>query len=163
MDAIEALKTRRSIRRYTKAPVAREAIEQIVDCARCAPTAMGKEPWEFVAITEPATLQRLAGLADYGKFIADSGCCIAVFCKDLKFYLEDGSAATQNILLAAHALGLGACWVAGDKKEYAGSVAQMLGVPEGYRLVSLIPMGYPDEHPTREKRPLPEMLHWERF
>jgi len=163
VDALEALKTRRSIRRYKKQAVPRELIEQIVDCARYAPTAVGKQPWEFVAVTERPTLKGLADLTDYGKFIAEAGCCIAVFCQDTKYYLEDGSAATQNILLAAHALGLGACWVAGDKKPYCGRVAALLSVPEAYRLVSLIALGHPDEQPSKEKRALAEVLHWEKF
>ena len=88
---------------------------------------------------------------------------IAVFCKDCKYFLEDGSAATQNILLAAHGLGIGSCWIAGDKKDYAPEVADILGVPAGFRLISLVALGYPAEQPQKAKRPLSEVLHWERF
>jgi len=163
VDTIEALKSRRSIRKYKKRRVSRDLIKRIVDCARHAPTAVGIQPWEFVVVTQRESLKKLAGLTDYGKFIAEAAGCVAVFCRDTKYYLEDGSAATQNILLAAHALGLGACWVAGDKKAYANEVATLLGAPSGHRLVSLIPIGYPDERPVRKKRPLSEVLHWERF
>jgi nitroreductase len=94
----------------------------------------------------------------------DGPACIVVFCRDTKYFLEDGCAATENILIAVAALGLGACWVAGDKKRYADQVRQMLGVPEGYRLVSLLPVGYPAARPARkQKRPLDSVLHWERF
>ncbi|MGA3134563.1 MAG: nitroreductase family protein [Terracidiphilus sp.] len=163
MDAIEALKTRRSIRAYTAEAVARNVIEEMVDCARLAATARNDQPWEFVVVTEREALGRIAGLADYGKFIADAAACVVVLCKDTKYYLEDGSAASQNMLLAATAHGLGACWVAGDKKPYAETIRKLVGAPEGYKVVSLVPFGYPAESPHTRKRPLAEVLHWEKF
>ncbi len=164
MDTLETIKERRSVRKFRPDPVERELLEQLVDSGRLAPTAMGKEPWEFVVVTEDEMRARIAGATDYGKFIAEAPACISVFCKDTKYYLEDGCAATENILLAAAALGLGACWVAGDKKGYAEKVRQMLGVSQGYRLVSLLPVGHPADRPARkQKRPLKEVLHWEKF
>ncbi|HMD76124.1 MAG TPA: nitroreductase family protein [Terracidiphilus sp.] len=163
MDAIEALKTRRSIRAYTAEAVARNVIEEMVDCARLAATARNDQPWEFVVVTEREALRRIAGLADYGKFIADAAACVVVLCKDTKYYLEDGSAASQNMLLAATAHGLGACWVAGDKKPYAETIRKLVGAPDGYKVVSLVPFGYPAESPPKRKRPLAEVLHWEKF
>ena len=163
MAAIEALKTRRSIRAYTAEAVTRNVIEEMVDCARLAATARNEQPWEFVVVTEREALGRIAGLADYGKFIADAAACVVVLCKDTKYYLEDGSAASQNMLLAATAHGLGACWVAGDKKPYAETVRKLVGAPEGYKVVSLVPFGYPAESPPKRKRPLAEVLHWEKF
>jgi len=164
MDALEAIRERRSVREFRPDPVETKILEDLVDSGRLAPTAMGKEPWEFVIVTEDEMRERIAGTTDYGKFIAQAPACVAVFCKDTKYYLEDGCAATENILLAATALGLGACWVAGDKKGYADKVRQMLGVPEGYRLVSLLPVGYPADKPARKKkRPLEEVLHWGKF
>lgn len=163
MDAIEALKTRRSVRVYQQRDVPKELLEQIVDCARLAPTALNLQPWEFVVVTDKAMLRDIARATDHGRFIEDAAACIIVLCRNTKYYLEDGSAATQNILLAAHALGLGACWVAGDKKPYAETIRRMVGAPDGYRLVSLVPVGYPAERPTKPKRPLAEVLHWERF
>ena len=163
MDAIEALRTRRSIRAYTAEAVARNVIEEMVDCARLAATARNDQPWEFVVVTEREALGRIAGLADYGKFIADAAACVVVLCKDTKYYLEDGSAASENLLFAATAHGLGACWVAGDKKPYAETIRKLVGAPEGYKVVSLVPFGYPAESPKTRKRPLAEVLHWEKF
>ncbi|MCD6155840.1 MAG: nitroreductase family protein [Candidatus Atribacteria bacterium] len=165
MDAIEALRGRRSIRRFTDQPVEKEKIETIIDCARLAPSAINIQPWEFVVVTDSAKREEIARLTDYGKFIKDAPVLVAVFGKETKYYLEDGCAATENILIAAHALGLGACWVAGDKKAYAEAVREKLAVPEGYKLVSLIPIGYPAERPRGEvyKRALKDVLHWERF
>ena len=144
-------------------PVEREKLEQLIDAARFAPTARNEQPWEFVVVTRKEGLQKLADLTDHGRFIAGAGACIAVFCRETKYYLEDGSAATTYLLLAAEALGLGACWIAGDKKEYAQEVQRLLGVPDGYKLVSLISLGYPAERNPKEKRPVASMLHWEEF
>jgi nitroreductase len=87
--------------------------------------------------------------------------CVAVFCRDVKYYLEDGSAATQNILSAATAHGLGSCWVAGDKKVYARAIADLLGVPPELRLVSLIALGRAAEHGHPAKKPLADVLRWD--
>ena len=154
MQPIELLKTRRSIRAYTPQAVPREIIEDIIDCGRLAPTARNEQPWEFVVVTDKAVRSRIAQAADYGRFIAEAPVCVAVLSRQTKYYLEDGSAATLNILLAAHAHGLGACWVAGDKKPYAARVVQMVGAPEDYRLISLVSIGYPAEKPETGKRAL---------
>ena len=163
MDAIEALKTRRSIRAYTAEPVPKEIIEDLVDCGRLAATALNKQPWEFVVVTDPTLRAEIAQTTDHGKFIADVPVCIVVLCQETKYYLEDCSAATQNILVAAHAHGLGSCWIAGDKKPFAETIRKAVGAPEGYRLISLIAVGYPAEEPNPTKRDLSEVLHWQRF
>jgi len=128
-----------------------------------APTANNVQPWEFVVVTDPELLRRIAVITEYGKFIADAPVCVAVLSKETKYYLEDGSAATENILLAARAHGLGSCWVAGDKKPYASEICRLVGAPRGCKLVSLIPIGYPAESPEKSKRPLSDVLHWEKY
>ena len=163
MDAIDALRSRRSVRRYRPGTVPREVLEEIVDCGRLAASARNVQPWEFVVITDRGLLQRLADIADHGRHIAKAAACIVVLCQDGKYFLEDGCAATQNILVAAQARGLGTCWVAGDKKLYADTVRRMLQAPDSHRLVSLIPIGYPDERPSIEKRSLASVLHWDKF
>jgi len=163
MDAILALKTRRSVRAYEPRPIPREIIEDLIDCGRLAASANNVQPWEFVVVTEAGLCRRLAGIADYGKFIASAPACIVVLCRDSTYYLEDGCAATENILLAAWANGLGSCWVAGDKKPYAGEICKMVGAPEGYRLICMVAIGYPAETPGKSKRPLSDVLHWEKY
>jgi len=163
MDAVEVLKTRRSVRAFTREPVAKEVIEDIVDCGRLAATAVNIQPWEFVVVTDTEMRRRIARTTDYGKFIADAPVCVVVLCRETKFYLEDGSAATENILLAARAHGLGSCWVAGDKKSYSAEICRLVGAPPSYKLVSLIPIGYSTESPEKAKRPLPDVLHWEKY
>lgn len=163
MDAIEVIKTRRSIRAYEEKPVPRDILEDIIDCARLAPSGVNVQPCEYIVITDPQMRRKIAKIADYGKFIAQAGACILVVAKPTKYYLEDGSAATQNILLAAKAHGLGTCWVAGDKKEYARDILDAVGAPEDFLLVSNIAVGYTAEERIPPKRPLSEVLHWETF
>jgi nitroreductase len=163
MDSIAALKTRRSVRAFTDEPVAREVLTDLVDCGRLAATARNDQPWEFVVVTAPQMLSAIAGATDFGKFIARAAACIVVLCGNTKYYLEDGSNASQNILVAAHAHGLGGCWVAGDKKPYAETVRRLVGAPDGFRVVSLLAIGHPAEKPEKEKRPVEDVLHWEKF
>lgn len=164
MQTQEALKKRRSVRTFSAKPIPPKLIEKLIDCARLAPTARNIQPWEFVVITQKETLKNLGSLAENGRFIAESTCCIAIFCKDTKYYLEDGCAATENILIAATDLGLASCWVAGDKKHYCDKIKELLGVPGDFKLVSLIPLGYSESLSASSlKRSLKELLHWERF
>ncbi|HOV60095.1 MAG TPA: nitroreductase family protein [Candidatus Hydrogenedentes bacterium] len=164
MDTLEALRTRRSVRQYDPERKVSDAdLETMVDCARLAASARNAQPWEFVVVREATTRARLAQLATNGAFIADAPACIAVFCRESDYFLEDGSAATQNLLVAARALGLGSCWVAGYRKPYADAVRQLLGAPDDMLLVSLVAVGYPRSIPSPMKRPLSEVLHWEKF
>ena len=163
MDALEALTTRRSVRRFKSEPVDAHLIEKIVDAGRLAPTARNIQPCEFVVVTSAPRRAELAEISDHGKFIADAPACIVVLSKPTKYFLEDGSAATTNILNAATALGLGGCWVAGDKKPYAGLVAELLGAPADYRLIALVAIGYPLEKLKPTKRSLTDVLHWDTF
>ena len=163
MDAIEALKSRRSVRVFKPDPIPEAIIEEIIECGRMAASAINIQPWTFVVVTSEDMRHRIAYATDYGAFIKTAPVCVAVLCRDTKYYLEDGCAATQNLLVAASALGLGACWVAGDKKDYAPVICDILGAPRGYRLVSLVAMGIPAETPETVKKPLSEVLHWECF
>ncbi len=166
MDTWETLKRRRSIREYKDKPIPKDSLEKLVDAARYAATARNVQPWEFVIVTQNDTLNKLSGLAENGRFLGQSKACIAVFCADTKYYLEDGCAATVNILLAATDLGLGSCWVAGDKKPYATEVRELLNVPESFKLVSIIALGYPesaDSFKIATKKDISKIIHWEKF
>ena len=166
MEAIENIRMRRSIRQFSDKPILKKDLELLVDAGRLAPTARGVQPWEFMVVTHKSFLRKIAELSENGRFIAEAAACIAVFCSDTKYYLEDGCAATENILLAATARHIGSCWVAGDKKPYCGQINSLLGAPTSYKLVSLIALGYSvssQELKIAEKRSLKEVLHWEKF
>lgn len=165
MDLFEAIKKRRSVREYSDKPVSKADLEKIVDAARFAATARNVQPWQFLVVTKKEVLKKISDLAEHGKFIAQAQACIVVLSIDTKYYLEDGCAATQNILLAATALGLGSCWVAGDKKDYCEALIKLLGINKDYRIISLVSVGYPKvENVLKEieKKPLKEILFWER-
>lgn len=164
MDALAAIANRHSVRKFKSSPVPKDVLEKIVDAGRLAPTARNEQPWEFIVVTDCEALKKIGGTTDTGKFIIDAGACIAVVCKATKYYLEDGCAATENILIAATALGVESCWVAGDKKSYAPGMLSLLAVPADYKLVSLLALGYADGEPkTYVKRGLDRVLHWEKF
>jgi len=165
MDALEALKTRRSIRAYKKKKMPKNVLAGIIDCARLAPTANNRQPWEFIVVTGKETRKKIADMTTYGKFIANAAACVVV-CgkKDADYIREDCSAATENILLAAKALGIGSCWVAGYQKAFEDELKGMLGIPGSIAVFSLVALGYPDEQPEpHNKRSVEEVLHWEKF
>jgi nitroreductase len=164
MDFFETVSQRTSVRKYKDKPLPKGDLEKIVDAGRQAPSARGVEPWEFIVVREKNTLALIAEKAPNGAFLKQAAAAIIIVCRDTKHYLEDGCAACENILLAAAALGIGACWIAGDKKDYAESLKDLLGVAAGYKLVCLISLGYPALAGTRtQKRPLKEIIHWEKF
>ncbi|MBU1864467.1 MAG: nitroreductase family protein [Candidatus Omnitrophica bacterium] len=166
MDLRNSIQKRRSIRTYQSKPIPQEVLEEIIDAARFAPTARAVEPWEFVIVRKPERLTEIAHHAVNGKFIAEAAACIAVFCKDTKYYLEDGCAAVENMLLAATSLGVGTCWVAGDKKDYCSDISALLLAPHECKLVALISCGYPQspkEFRSIKRRAVADILHWEEF
>lgn len=163
---LKFLKIRRSIRAFEDRSISKKQLENIVDAARFAPTARNLQPWEFVVVTDKSILSKIAEAADNGKFMAQAAACIAVFSADTKYFLEDGSAATCNILLASTALGIGSCWVAGDKKPYCPQISVLLNAPSGMKLISLVALGHPQDKNVFKmmpKRELKAMLHWEKF
>jgi len=164
MDAIKCLKERRSVRSYVKKDIPKEVLKEIIDCARLAPTARNTQPWQFVVVTNCDLLNRIAEIATHGKFIKDASACILVFCTDYDYYLEDGCAATQNIMLAAYANEIGSCWVAGDKKDYAKEIASLVSATPDLNLVSIIPLGYAKDFPDPyNKKNIDSVLKWDNF
>jgi len=164
MDPLDCIAARYSCRDFYAQAVARELLEKLVDAGRRAPSGRKEEPVEFIVVTGQADRDFLAQIASAGTFIAQAGACIVVIARAATYYLEDGSAAAQNVLLAATALGLQSCWVAGDKKTYAGEILRHFRVPAGYHLVAMLAIGHaiaPGRQPPH--RPLAEVLHWDKF
>lgn len=158
------IKSRRSVRKYRPTTIPQHVIQDVLDCGRLAPTARNLQPWLFGAVTDKKILGQLAELVPNGPFIADAAVCIAVFGRpDETYYLEDCCAATMSMIIALQNLGLGSCWVAGDKKPYAGAVRGLLNVPAEYSLVSLITAGTPAEIANPQKKRLDEVSFQNRF
>ncbi|NQT00301.1 MAG: nitroreductase family protein [Candidatus Omnitrophica bacterium] len=164
METFDCIANRASVREYLTKPIEKSLLEKLVDAGRRAPTARAVEPWEFVVIQQSETLTRLGQISSNGSFVKSAAACIAIFCKQTKYYLEDGCAATENILLLAADYGLGGCWIAGDKKDYVDEVAKLLGAGQDLKLISLISLGWPKEKAEQVKsRNLGDVLHWEKF
>ena len=158
------IKSRHSVRIFKPDPVDPTVIADAIECARHAPTAMNLQPWLFGVIRDKMTLKAVADLTDHGKFIAGAAVCFAIFGeKKEKYFLEDCCAATENLILALQAFGIGSCWVAGDKKGYAEAVRVLLGVPDTFSLVSLVPAGLPADIRIPEKKDLKKILFFEQY
>jgi len=161
LDTLESIRTRRSNRKFGERMIPADIIMDIVDAGRLAPTANNIQPWEFVVVTDENTRLKMAEMIFYGKFIAQAPVCIVTFCSETKYYIEDASAATENMLLAAWALGISSCWIAGDKKSYTEEVRKLLNVPPTHKLVTIAAFGYCSRKVVSPpKRRLEEVLHW---
>lgn len=161
MDALEAIRKRRSIRKYLADPVPQRDLEIIVDAGRLAATGSNRQPWDFIVVTDRKTIEQFRSA---GAWITEAPAVIAIVLDPAsRWWVEDGSAAIENMLIAATALGYGSCWVEGDALPREEQFKQLLGIPAEKRLMALIPIGRPAENPTREKKSLEQVLHWERY
>jgi len=161
MEALEAIRKRRSVREYTGAPIPKEDLEIIVDAGRLAASGFNSQPWEFVVVTKPDIIIQLKIAAQW---MENAGAIIAVILDpSSKYWLEDGSAAVENMLLAATALGYGSCWLEGYTRPREDEFKQLLEVPAEKRMLTLVPIGVPVKWPEKTKKPLEQVLHWEKY
>lgn len=161
MDAIEAIRKRRSVRDYTGEAIPKPDLETIVDAGRLAATGSNRQPWDFIVVTEREMIERLKVAS---KWMENAGAIIAVVLDpSSRWWVEDGAAAVENMLIASTALGYGSCWLEGYTLPREEEFKELLGVPEGKRLLTLVPIGVPTEWPTIEKKSLEEVLHWEKY
>ena len=161
MDALEAIRTRRSVRKYTGDPIPREDLETIIDAGRLAASGNNRQPWDFIVITEREMIDQLKVASAW---MEEAGAIVAVVMDpDSRWWLEDGAAAVENMLIANTALGYGSCWCEGRTLPHEEEFKQLLRVPGEKRLLTLVTIGVPAEWPTREKKSLEEVIHWERY
>lgn len=161
MDAIEAIRRRRSVRKYTGDPIPREHLEQIVDAGRLAATGNNRQPWDFIVVTDREMIDELKVAS---RWMEQAGAIVAVVMDpDSRWWVEDGAAAVENMLIVATALGYGSCWLEGYTLPREEEFKKLLGIPDNLRLLTLVPFGVPAEWPTSEKKSLDEVLHWERY
>ena len=156
---MEILLTRRSVRKYTADPVSDELVNDILRAAMCAPSAGNQQPWHFVIIRSKATLQKISEIHPTAKMASQANLAILV-CGDESaelhkgYWVQDCSAATENILLAAHAKGLGGVWVGVfPREERVRSLRSLIKAPPHIIPFALVPIGYPAEN----KEPVHEM------
>jgi nitroreductase len=153
METLDAIFTRRSIREYTSQAIPDELVHEILAAAMQAPSAGNQQPWHFIIITERKQLDALADALPFGKMLKNAQIGIVV-CVDpelekyLGFWVQDCSAATQNLLLAAHARGLGAVWLGVYPiEERVAGLKQILGLPEQVVPLCVVALGYPAAKP----------------
>lgn len=171
-DALETIMTRTSVRAYTDQPVDDATIEKILRAGMAAPSAVNKQPWAFVVIRTPEQMALLQEVHPRARMLASAQAAIIV-CGDMEraiqgemqsFWVQDASAATENILLAAHALGLGAVWTGVyPNTELAAQIARAFEMPSTVVPLCVIPMGYPAETPEPKDKWKPENVHFERW
>ena len=161
MDALEAIRKRRSVRKYTGDPIPREYLEKIVDAGRLAASGSNRQPWDFIVVTDRGMIDQLKVAAQW---MEKAAAIIAVVMdSSSRWWIEDGSAAVENMLIASTALGYGSCWLEGYTLPREEEFKALLGIPKEKRLLTLVPIGVPAEWPTREKKPLEEVIHWEKY
>jgi len=169
MDVYEAIHKRRSVRAYQNRPVEDEKLRRIFEAARLAPSAANRQPWKFVLVKDRKRRQDLAEAAHGQSFVGEAPVVIAavalrpdyIMSCDVPGYAVDLAIAVDHITLAAVAEGLGTCWIGAFNQERA---REILEIPENYKIVALLPLGYPaDEGGPKMRKPLEEIICYEKF
>lgn len=166
--AVDNIMTRTSIRAYQDKPVEQERVEALLRAAMAAPTARNMQPWKFIVVTDKELLQQIADTINTMTMAAHAPLAIVV-CGDLNealpgegngYWVQDASAATENLLLAAHAMGLGAVWCGVyPKSERVAFISRLLELPASIVPLNVIPIGYPAESPNPKDKWKPEKIH----
>ena len=158
---LDNIATRTSVRDYEARPVEKEKIEKMLRAAMAAPTAMNKQPWHFVVVDQRNVLDALAGANPYAKMLKKAPLAIVVCGNTDKmiegggrdFWIQDASAATENLLLAAHAMRLGAVWTgAYPSEERCISISKVLSLSDNLIPLNMIVVGYPAEQPQPKQK-----------
>ena len=165
MEILEAIHTRRSIRNYQAQPVPQAQVAELLRAAMAAPSAGNAQPWHFVVVTDRALLDRLADALPYAKMLKETPVGIVVLADPSQekypgYWPLDCAAATQNLLLAARGLGLGAVWTgAWPNEERVRDIRRVLALPGEVIPMAVIPVGVPAAEAKRVDRFKPERIH----
>jgi nitroreductase len=169
MDAIDAILTRRSIRRYGDEPLPDLVIFELLRAGMAAPSAGNEQPWHFIIIKDRDVLDRMTQIHPYAQMLKEAPMAVLV-CGDLMlerhkgFWVQDCAAATQNILIAARAKELGAVWLGVyPREDRVNGLRRLLDIPDGIVPFALIALGYPAEDKRREDRYNVDRIHLERW
>ena len=169
MDALEAILCRRSIRKYTGEAIPRQTITDLLRAAMSAPSAGNQQPWHFVVIEDRQILNEIPNIHPHSRMLREASAAIVV-CGDLKletnkgYWVQDCSAATENVLIAANAAGLGAVWLGVyPREERVEGLRKLLNAPQHIIPFSLISIGYPAEHKPPSDRYNVSRIHEDRW
>jgi nitroreductase len=170
METMDAIFARRSLRKFQDRPVEPEKIELLLKAAMAAPSARNSKPWEFVVVTEPSMLEKVRSAMTFGKFNAPVA---IIVCGNLsivrrplsgQFWVQDCSAATQNILVAAVSLGLGTVWCGVHSIHvFTKRISKVLGLPEHVKPLNVIYVGYPDQDKPARTQYNAGRVHWQTY
>lgn len=173
MDALEAIRTRRSTKQYTEDPLSQDVLKKLVEAAYCGPSGNNLNPWEFVVVTDRAVLDRLAETHQYCAWLKKAQAAIVIVADSGKsrYWLEDCSAAAENIWIAATAMGVGVAWSAVHLSDNADETARReavvrdaVAVPDNLRAPIVLGLGMPAGKPGERKRPeLDQIMHWQKY
>ena len=172
-ELFETIRSRTSVRKFDPSrPVSDADVEKILRAAMCAPSAMDKRPWEFVVVRDREKLEALAKRLPYSR-VGNGAQVAIVVCgttdnglpgRSKEYWIHDCSAASMNILLAAKGLGLGAVWTGVlPGEDRIAAVREVLGIPDGYLPLNVIPLGYPAENPQPKDKWNPAKVHRDRW
>ena len=165
LDALTCIFTRRSIRKFTGEALTDEQLHTILRAGFSAPTAANLRPWQFVVVRDPETLKAITEIHPYSRMLPNAGCGILV-CGDTArnkvpyFLSQDGCAAIENMLLAAHALGLGAVWIGAIDSDAARAG---FDIPEHVAVNSAVLLGYPAEEKQPRTQYTEEAIYWQKY
>ena len=168
-DVFDNIMTRVSVREFTGEKISAEQIDTLLRAAMAAPSAINKQPWAFIVVTDESLIARLGEALPYSRCTNHPACAI-IPCGDLSksiegemaaFWVNDVSAATENLLLAAHSMGLGAVWTGlHPDMNRAKLVQDMLGLPEHIIPLCVVPVGVPAEQPAVKNKYNPDNIHY---
>ncbi len=165
MEAIEAILSRRSIRKYAPGTIPDETVTELLVAAMSAPSAGNEQPWQFVVIRDRHLLDQIPGVHPYARMVEEADLAILV-CGDAQlethagYWVQDCAAATQNLLLAAHAKGLGAVWLGVyPREERVAGIRKLLGLPQQVTPLALVPIGLPAEDKPPSNRFHADRVH----
>jgi len=167
LETLQAIATRRSVRQYTPEPVSDAQVRILLEAAMAAPSAANQQAWQFVVVDRRELLDQIPSFHPYCRFIRQAPLAVVV-CGDLsreklegRFWVQDCSAATQNLLLAAHAIGLGGCWLAVyPVEERIDGLRRLLHLPEHLVPLNAVALGHPDGPPKTAERYDPTRVLW---
>ena len=164
-EVTDNISSRRSIRRFSEKPIPEELIETLLECARFAPSGLNNQPWRFIVVDDSALRAEISLLTHYSDIILSAPLLVSVFLDTASSYHREKDlmaigASIQNILLAAHSLGLGAVWL-GEILKNKEKVSKILNAPDHFELAAVVAVGYPADNLSDEqadRKPLNEIV-----
>ena len=169
MEFLNLIKSRRSIRKYLDKKISNDEIKMLLESAMAAPSAHNNQPWHFIVINQKELLEEIPKFHPYSKMLLTASHAIIVCC-DLEldgetgFWVQDCSAATQNILLSAKAIGLGAVWLGVyPQKDLVDGLRNMLSLPDNIIPFCMISLGYPAEEKPPSNRFKESRIHMDKW